>query len=130
MPKSNYEHHTTPHRATHTHTHATEMFWAISITAIIAMALAYLLAGIWALRALKDTPNDMSWAKKWLPLAFACFGACLGIIPAFVGAAIIASLYERVPKYMSTDYAVGMGVGLALFQLYIHWGKMQFLHKI
>ena len=74
----------------------------------------------------------MEWQNqmKFIPLGFMAVGILISAIPSFVFAAIVAVLYVKIPYKISLDYGIAMGVGLALIFVYIHWGKMQFLHKI
>eukprot|EP01083_Nonionella_stella_P076837 209546_1 len=112
-----------------------EIFWVISISTILTVGICYLIAGIIAYRALKkfqQSTGKNTWKNKMklMPFGFLLLGILISSVPSFLSASIIAALYVHIPYAISLDYGCALGVGQALIFVYIHWGKMQFLHKI
>ena len=95
-----------------------------------------MIAGIIAYRVLDDfqkgRSQPLTWQKKmkWIPFGLMILGMAISSIPSFLSASIVAALYIKIPYTISLDYGVALGAGQALIFVYIHWGKMQFLHKI
>lgn len=118
-----------------------EIFWAIALSCIFTVGSVYAYAGWRALKTLELTAQskpqesfamilqDAEW-KQWLPFILMGVGILISIIPTCVSAALIATLYVKIPYACSVDFAIGLGIGQGLLFLYIHWGKMKFLHKI
>eukprot|EP01084_Bolivina_argentea_P182907 315689_1 len=112
-----------------------QIFWCLSISTILTVGICYGIAGIIAYRSLKKfqqkRPNK-PWKKKmkFIPFGFMLLGMLISAIPSFLSASIVAALYDRIPYAISLDYGCALGAGQALIFVYIHWGKMQFLHKI
>merc|ERR1712154_274615 len=110
-----------------------EIFWCISVSTIVTVGICYLIAGIIAYRALnKFDGRPLTWKNKmkFVPFGFMLLGMLISAIPSFLSASIIAALYVKIPYAISLDYGIALGAGQALIFVYIHWGKMQFLHKI
>lgn len=111
-----------------------QIFWCISISTIMTVGICYLIAGIIAYRALKKfqgkRPIEWENKMKFIPFGFMLLGIIISSVPSFLSASIIAALYVRIPYAISLDYGIALGAGQALIFVYIHWGKMQFLHKI
>ena len=114
--------------------HYDQIFWCISISTILTVGICYLIAGIIAYRALKkfQEGRPIEWKKKMklIPFGFFMSGIIISAVPSFLSASIVAALYVRIPYAISLDYGIALGAGQALIFVYIHWGKMQFLHKI
>ena len=110
------------------------IFWCISISTILTVGIFYGIAGIVAYRALNKfqmgRPNRWKKKMRCIPFGFMLLGIIISAVPSFLSASIIAALYVKIPYAISLDYGIAFGFGQALIFVYIHWGKMQFLHKI
>mmetsp|Transcript_31856 Transcript_31856/g.39134 ORF Transcript_31856/g.39134 Transcript_31856/m.39134 type:complete len:121 (-) Transcript_31856:208-570(-) len=109
------------------------MFGIITASTLVTISLFYLIAGCRAYHTLKESKELQLRAEKklkLLPLFFVLLGIIITVIPACTSAALVSSLYLKIPYKMSIDYAIAWGFGLALFFGYIHWGRMRFLHQL